>query len=554
MHALRSGVNDTLRSGMNDTLLAGVNDTLLAGLSVEQRTAVTCPQSPVCILAGAGSGKTGVLSRRIAWRVAHGTAEPGHTLALTFTSRAATELADRLKGLGMGAGVTTGTFHSVALAQLRRRWADASRRPAAVLKNRPAFLRCVVEESGVAAGASPGYLEDASAELSAEISWAKARSVDSTAYAAAAKTDVRRGPLLLTTELVAELFESYERRKRKRGVVDFDDLVEMCADAMEGDPLFAGAQRWRFRHLFVDEAQDLNPAQWRLLDAWLGGRDDVCVVGDLRQAIYGWNGAAPDQLAQFAARPTTTLLHLNDNWRCTPQVLACATAALDGGTMQSDDEGGAAWSSHPPSTARAEPGPIPTLTCYADERAEARGVAGLLTDAVGRGHQPGDCAVLARTNAQLVPVREALAEAGIAVAGEAGGRGVDVLTFHRSKGLEWAVVVLVGMVDGVVPLAGSEGPVLEEERRLVYVAMTRAARELHCTWFGDSGLVQGRSVQGRTLPSPFVAHLPTGERRTDQSVAYGRSGRQQVQSLRRLLGVPSSSTLTGPSAGATTGP
>ena len=539
---------------------------LLAGLTAAQLEAVTTPGQPLCILAGAGSGKTRVLTRRVAWRVAEGHADAAHVLALTFTRRAADELSARLAALGVRDHVATGTFHAMAYAQLRRLWADRGERPPALLDRKLRLLLPLLPRK--ASPAEPGP-----AEVAAEIEWAQARMVSPAGYEAALAAAGRKPPLPAAT--VASVFERYQQEKRRRAVVDFDDLLLACAQALETDATFAASQRWRFRHLFVDEFQDVNPLQFRLLEAWRGDRADLCVVGDARQAIYSWNGADPGYLTGFGRRfPDATVVHLDENHRSSPQILAVANAVLDGPNAR-------------PLRAATADGPVPTVTAYASEVDEARAVTRALRRQGGAGRWSA-LAVLARTHAQLVAFEEALQAAAIpyrlrgaapfldlpgvseamadlrgrpagaplaaavpdldAAAAEAGperradllvlaaqareflaadptgpvggfvawlgarlareeprpgGQAVDLATFHAAKGLEWPIVYVVGLEQGLLPIGHATTPEARaEERRLLYVAVTRAERELHCSW------AERRTFGARTLPrspSPWLA-------------------------------------------------
>ncbi|HEV2810295.1 MAG TPA: ATP-dependent helicase, partial [Acidimicrobiales bacterium] len=299
---------------------------LLDGLTERQAEAVATQGSPLCILAGAGSGKTRVLTRRIAYRVAAGTAEPRHVLALTFTRKAASELGRRLEALGVRDRVTAGTFHGLAYAQLRRWWADNDRREPTLLDRKAGLLARLLagERTATSARVQP-------ADLAAEIEWAKARMVSPEAYESEAAKAGREPPL--APSAMSALYRRYEEEKRKRGLVDFEDLLQVCVTALETDDAFTASQRWRYRHLFVDEFQDVNPVQARLLSCWRGSHDDLCVVGDPNQAIYSWNGADPTQLQQFGRRePTATVVALDDNFRSTPQILAVAGAVLSSGS------------------------------------------------------------------------------------------------------------------------------------------------------------------------------------------------------------------------------
>ncbi|MCU1380374.1 MAG: hypothetical protein JWN29_3357 [Acidimicrobiales bacterium] len=528
-------------------------DSLLDGLTEAQAAAVTSDGAPLVILAGAGSGKTRVLTRRIAWRAATGSADPRHVLALTFTRKAAGELRHRLSSLGVRDAVAAGTFHAVAYAQLRQRWADAGEAAPVLLERKVGFLgRLIGPRSNDAAVQV--------VDLAAEIEWAKARMVSPAQYEAAALGAGRTPPI--SPSAMASLYERYEVEKRRRGVVDFDDLLLRCVAALQDDTAFAASQRWRFRHLFVDEYQDVNPTQAALLAGWRGDSTDLCVVGDPNQAIYSWNGADPAYLSEFTRRePGTTVVRLDDNFRSSPQVLATASAVLAGGGIRSE------LRPH-----RAD-GPTPTIRAYATDRDEARGVA----RAVRGKHRPGTpwsrIAVLARTNAQTVALEEAFREAGIPFRVRGGGAflqqpevrtaldalrrtggplatrvadlevetrigddvedgpaaarravlaelvrlarehlaidhnatvenfatwlttamgndsgdtrrdAVDLATFHAAKGLEWPVVFLVGLERGLVPIGHAKTEAgLDEERRLLYVAVTRAEEELHCSW------------------------------------------------------------------------
>jgi DNA helicase-2/ATP-dependent DNA helicase PcrA len=549
---------------------------LLDGLDPAQLEAVITDASPLCILAGAGSGKTRVLTRRIAHRAATGSALSGHVLALTFTRRAAGELGRRLAALGVRDRVATGTFHAAAWSQLRRWWADTGGWAPALLDHKGRLLHPLVDGVDLTV-----------ADLATEIEWAKARIVAPEGYEAAVAAVGRRPPL--PAAATAELYRRYEQEKRRRRLVDFDDLVLLCADALETDTAFAAACRWRHRHIFVDEFQDVNPAQFRLLEAWRAGRPDLCVVGDPDQAIYGWNGADPGYLTHLRRRmPDATVVHLDRNYRSTPQVVSVANAVLDGRRA--------------PGAHQLRPtlagGPVPTVAAFPTDADEAAGVADSLVCRHRDGRRWSDQAVLARTRAQLVILEEALARAGVpcrirgaasflarpevvsalddlrrlprgtplavaradlptpddtpapagstspgsaadrnaslrelsrmmaeqlahdpvvtadAFAGwlgaslrsdepDVGAEAVTLSTFHAAKGLEWPVVFLTGLEQGLVPVARADTPEARaEERRLLYVAVTRASDELHCSWaerrrFGTSSVARS--------PSPWLA-------------------------------------------------
>jgi DNA helicase-2/ATP-dependent DNA helicase PcrA len=544
---------------------------LLDGLTEAQAAAVTSDGAPLVILAGAGSGKTRVLTRRIAWRIEQGSAESRHVLALTFTRKAAGELRSRLGTLGVREQVAAGTFHAIAYAQLRQRWADRDIAPPSLLQRK---VPLIAELRGRVRDAAVPHID-----LVGEIEWAKARLVSPERYEAEVGRLGRTTPIAPTP--MAALYARYEEEKKKRRMVDFDDLLLLCARALRDDAEFAAAQRWRFRHLFVDEYQDVNPAQAALLDGWRGASSDLCVVGDPNQAIYAWNGAEPTYLTTFRDRePAATVVRLDDSFRSTPQILAVAAAVLG------DHDGGL--------RAHRADGRLPVVRSHADERAEAASVARAVRDRRRPGTPWSRLAVLARTNAQLVVMEEALRKAGVPYrvrggsafldrqevhdaltalrrrsgtfaerlswladsvlddddhtpaaaerrgnVGElvrlgqeyvtAGGAptvegftawldatlrgdngataadGVELATFHAAKGLEWPIVFLVGLERGLVPIGHAKTPEAEaEERRLLYVAVTRAEDELHCSWarertFGDRAL--------KRAPSPWLADV-----------------------------------------------
>jgi DNA helicase-2/ATP-dependent DNA helicase PcrA len=557
-------------------------DALLEGLNPAQRAAVSSTASPLCILAGAGSGKTRVLTRRVAWRAATGDLDPRHVLALTFTRKAAAELTSRLRALGLRDRVAAGTFHSVAYAQLRSRWADRGIPPPTLLDRKVGFVARLL----------PASAKDVPPiDFVAEIEWAKARMVEPSGYARAAIAAGRRPPLEPTE--VARVFAAYEEARRERRLVDFDDLLRVCRRDLTRDREFARAQQWRFQHLFVDEFQDVNPLQQALLDAWLGDRRDLCVVGDPNQAIYAWNGADPEAIRRFPVRfPTAEVVRLNENYRSSPQVLAVANSVLASGG-RGVDRGGVLQ-------ATRNEGPIPTVHAYDNDRAEARGVARAVRDHHGPGRRWASQAVLVRTNAQIPALEEALSKAGIpfrvrggsplleqpevksalaelrraqqgfddavadlassieegagtgdraeerranldavlqmardyaaveAAATTAGfltwltsttradqpdrqGDAVEITTFHAAKGLEWPVVHLAGLEQGLVPIGHARtGEALAEELRLFYVALTRAEQELVCSWaalrrYGSRELRRERSSYLDTVVAACAA-------------------------------------------------
>lgn len=468
----------------------------MEGLNERQRAAVEAPGTPLCIRAGAGTGKTRVLTRRIAHQADIGAIDPKRTLAITFTRKAADELRERLARLGLRDSVSAGTFHSTAYAQLRTRWAERGVRPPEIVQDKRGL---------VARSARQADLRLAKAELTdaiTEIEWAKAHRITPGDYCDRAP-GLRRWPAL-DHGAIADLYQCYEGEKAKRRVVDFDDLLNLALRDLTDDPDYAEARRWSYRHLFVDEFQDVNRLQFELLRAWLGDRSDLCAVGDPNQSIYSWNGADPDYIERFATWfPGAGVLDLVDNYRSTPQILAAGRAVLPSGAAK--------LASH------SLDGPRPTVSSHADDFDEAAAIARALRDAKGPEMAWSSMAVLARTNAQTTKLATALEKTQIPCrvridshrtgdhAGAAppnGSDAVDVATFHAAKGLEWPIVHLAGLEQGLVPIRRAQTPAeVAEERRLLYVAITRAERELHCHWAAERAF--GNRTSARS-PSPYL--------------------------------------------------
>ena len=473
-----------------------VMEGLLDGLNERQRAAVGAPDTPLCIRAGAGTGKTRVLTRRIAYQADIGAIDPKRTLALTFTRKAAEELRDRLAGLGLRDSVSAGTFHRAAFAQLRTRWAERGVRPPELLQDKRGLVARAAKKSG---------MRLAKAELAdaiTEIEWAKARRITPDRYGEAASPLRQRSALDHTA--ISSLYQRYEEEKAKRRVVDFDDLLILALRDLNDDPDYAEARRWTYQHVFVDEFQDVNRLQFDLLRAWLGDRNDLCAVGDPNQAIYSWNGADPAYIEQFAGWfAGAEVVDLVDNYRSTPQILAAGRAVLPAGA--------ASLVSH------HLDGPRPTVTTHADDSDEAATIARALRDTKGPETAWSSMAVLARTNAQAAKLAAALRHAEIPYRvrvdahrnekdpgdrPSSGSDAVDVATFHAAKGLEWPIVHLAGLEQGLVPISRARTPAeIAEEQRLLYVAITRAERELHCHWAAERAFGNRTVARG---PSPYL--------------------------------------------------
>ncbi|MGH2476417.1 MAG: ATP-dependent helicase, partial [Candidatus Limnocylindrales bacterium] len=309
---------------------ADVLQSLLDDLDPAQREAVMATTGPLCILAGAGTGKTRVISRRIAYALASGVVRPRDVLVVTFTDKAATEMRARLAALGHP-GVTAATFHAAALRQLRHFW------PRVHGVEPPAIVDSKVPVIAPLAAALPrGYRSLAVRDLAAEIEWAKARRIDAAAYADAASLLGRDGPL--PPDLMAGLFRRYETSLGRAGLIDFEDMIARTIELIEGHDAVATEVRDRYRWFSVDEYQDTNPLQAALLDAWLGGRTDLAVVGDEDQTIYTFTGASSDYLTGFTVRyPDARIVTLESNFRSTPEVLELANRVLAAGRQAPDE-------------------------------------------------------------------------------------------------------------------------------------------------------------------------------------------------------------------------
>jgi DNA helicase-2/ATP-dependent DNA helicase PcrA len=377
---------------------------LVHGLDADQRAAVLTDATPLAVIAAAGSGKTTVLTRRIARRITDGSASAAHVLALTFTRDAAGELHRRLRRLDVRERIEAGTFHAVALRLLRDRAIARHATPPAVATDRVRLIREVCTEARVRAEPFA---------VMADIDWVRARLVPPFEFAKAARAAGRRPAV--PAEQLAELTDRYGALKRRRRVVDFDDLLDGVSAAIRDDPVFADVVRWRFRHVFVDEAQDLNPLQFRLLTDVLGTNTDVCLVGDHRQAIYGWNGADPASLTEVERRfPGVTVIGLVGNQRCSPEIVRAGSAALAAAGIPDDTE------------SRRDDGRPVRIERLPDDVAERSTVVASVRDLVVR-HGAGGVAVLARTNDQLRPLADALAGAGLPVSHSAAVGGLDAV-------------------------------------------------------------------------------------------------------------------------------
>lgn len=567
---------------------------VLGPLDEEQRAAVLAPAGPVCVLAGAGTGKTRAITHRIAARVLSGEIAGRNVLAVTFTARAAGEMRGRLRQLGV-AGVSARTFHSAALRQLKF---FAPR----VLngKEMPRLLEQKVRTVAQAAAILRLTLDKTTLrDVTSEIEWAKSSLIEPDDYATAAVKHQRAMPI--PGDQLTAIYGGYEVAKRRAGVIDFEDMLRATIWAIEEHRDVADQIRAQYRHFVVDEYQDVNPLQQRLLDAWLGGRRDVCVVGDASQTIYSFTGASASYLADFPRRYAgATVIRLERDYRSTPQVVAAANQVLAAAT-------GEYAKLRLQLIGQRPDGPEPTIKNFSDEHAEATAVATRCRKLLDSGVKASELAVLFRVNAQSPAYEQALTDAGVpyvvrgverfferpevrealvllrgaaraqqdaptlveavtevlAVVGFAadappsGGasrerwealaalvrlaqefgsgslrefadeladranaqhapvvEGVTLASLHAAKGLEWDAVFLIGLCEGTLPIShANTDEQLEEERRLLYVGVTRAREFLWMSWAGARN-PGGRATRrpSRFLPASAHAAAPSAKK------------------------------------------
>ncbi|WP_431280212.1 ATP-dependent helicase [Leifsonia poae] len=563
-------------------------ESLLDGLDAQQRVAAEALLGPVCILAGAGTGKTRAITHRIAYGVATGAYAPNRVMALTFTNRSAAELRGRLRQLGAG-GVAARTFHAAALSQLNFFW------PQVVGGNLPSVLDSKGRVLGHAAERLGLKLDTATLrDVAAEVEWRKVSGLSIQEYAG--KLATRTIPGSLTAEQLPLMLQTYEDLKDERKQFDFEDVLLACAGMIEIEPAVAMQVREQYRFFVVDEYQDVSPLQQQLLDLWLGGRRDLCVVGDASQTIYSFAGARSEYLLDFErAHPGATVVRLEQNYRSTPDVVDAANRLMRG-------RSGALTLHSAVDTERADStaSDVPEPVAYPDDRAEARGVAQSIAAELAAGAKPEDIAVLYRVNVQAAAIEQALGDLGISYqirgakrffdlpevrqaimslraasvsigdeplfksvsdvlrslgwsqqAPEARGAvrdrweslnaimglvdqapagttfrrftdellvrqagqheptlsAVTLATLHSAKGLEWESVHLVGLNEGLVPISYAKSfEQIDEERRLLYVGITRARRRLRLSW-SQAGNLGGRAAARQ--PSRFLAELGT---------------------------------------------
>ncbi|MDT3396976.1 ATP-dependent DNA helicase UvrD2 [Streptomyces sp. B1866] len=585
---------------------------MLDGLDPEQREVATALHGPVCVLAGAGTGKTRAITHRIAYGVRAGILQPASVLAVTFTNRAAGEMRGRLRQLGVG-GVQARTFHSAALRQLQYFW------PRAVGGEVPRLVESKYPVVSEAASRCRLRLDRTELrEVTGEIEWAKVTQTVPEDYPAAlarAGREAARDPAE-----VGRIYAVYEQLKRDRGVIDFEDVLLLTVGVLEDQPAIADQVRGQYQHFVVDEYQDVSPLQQRLLDLWLGGRESLCVVGDASQTIYSFTGATPEHLLTFRARyPHATVVRLVRDYRSTPQVVHLANGLLA-------QARGRAAEHRLELVSQLDKGPAPVYAEYGDEPAEAEGTARRIRALLDAGVPASETAVLFRVNAQSEVYEQALADAGVpyqmrgterfferpevreaivALRGAARFGGNDALldeavglaaqvravlsakgwtpeppagsgavrerwdalsalvrlaelftesraaagaeattladflaelderagaqhpptvdsvtlaSLHAAKGLEWDAVFLVGLAEGTMPITHARTEQqIEEERRLLYVGVTRARRHLTLSW----SLARAPGSRATRRPSRFLNGLRPGSAASPRAAGAG---------------------------------
>ena len=562
---------------VGDERMGAMNpEELLNALDPDQRAVATQVAGPLAVLAGAGTGKTRAITYRIAYGAAVGAFDPSNVLAVTFTQRAAFEMRHRLAQLGVPKAQAR-TFHSAALRQLRHFWPTVVGGPLPdVIPHKASLVAASAARLGITIDRTNVR------DIAAEVEWAKVSMVDAAHYASRVARLRRDVPAGLDAADMARLLDVYEDAKNERGVIDFEDILIYLCGMLQERADVASIVRKQYRSFVVDEFQDVNLLQARLLDLWLGGRHDVCVVGDVAQTIYSFTGASPDYLTGFGRKhPGARIVELTRDYRSTPQIVSLANDVL---AHSSQREGTVRLSS------QREGGAQVTYRTYDDDRAEAEGVAAAIADLIDAGMAPHSIAVLMRTNGQSQAFEEALGARGIPVAvaggkpffarddvrtaisrlraaaaaatdtgsvgeivrdvlsgvgwapeapsGQAGSErwsnmnaivgwaddsqaqtlpafvaeldervayqvepdkaGVELATIHAAKGLEWDAVFLVGVAEGLLPISYAKtAAAREEERRLLYVAITRARDLLTVSWARSRG-ADGRGKRKRS--------------------------------------------------------
>ncbi len=543
-------------------------DELIDALDPEQQQVALAVTGPVCVLAGAGTGKTRAITHRIAYGVRTGRYAATSVLAVTFTARAAGEMRSRLRDLGVP-GVQARTFHSAALRQLMHFWPQViGGRPWKVVEHKAQLVAAAARRLAISVD------RVAVRDLASEIEWAKVMLRSPDDYIGAIERTGREVPAGYEPTTIARLYACYEELKTEQSLMDFEDVLAVNAQMLADHPAVRQEVHKQYRHFVVDEYQDVSALQQRLLEQWLGDRRELCVVGDPSQTIYSFAGATPHYLLNFKQRhPAAEVIRLVRDYRSTPQIVTLANNVLQRARTRDKD-------SHPPLEliSQREAGPAVRFTHYDDDEAEAAGVASRIKSLIEQGTRAANIAVLYRTNAQSELAEQALSTAGVGFVVRGGERffarkdvrdamvllranaraasdspmpemvrqilsdvgwsetppqgqgaqrdrwdamaalveladelarsrgadmaefvrelaeradnshvptidGVTLASLHAAKGLEWDAVFLIGVSEGLMPISLAEGDdAIAEERRLLYVGITRARTDLELSY------------------------------------------------------------------------
>ena len=376
-----------------------IGDSILAALDADQRAVAIATRGPVCVIAGAGTGKTRAITHRIAYAAAIGTMDPQKVLALTFTAKAAGEMRARLRTLGVPT-VAARTIHSAALKQLLYFWPSVfGGRTPDLMTTKTGFLTEAINRAGLSSSLRATNRE-LMRDIASEIEWAKVSQVTPVDYIDQVGRRSQK-PRVLPEQMV-QIYTAYESIKKQELAIDFEDVLLLCAAMLEEEREVRERVQDQYRYFTIDEYQDISPIQQRLINAWLGTRQDICVVGDPAQTIYSFAGATPVFLNSFTQRfPEAEVIRLTTGYRSTPEITFAANSLLRAGTMGQEL---VAFNSH---------GSKPMVTGYADEAAEIKGVMGEITQLMSTGTAPQEIAILARTNAQLKGAEKAMLAANI---------------------------------------------------------------------------------------------------------------------------------------------
>ena len=376
-----------------------IEDEILAALDPDQRAVALATRGPVCVIAGAGTGKTRAITHRIAYAAAIGTMDPQKVLALTFTAKAAGEMRARLRSLGVPT-VAARTIHSAALKQLLYFWPSVfGGRTPDLMTTKTGFLTEAINRAGLSDSIRATNRE-LMRDIASEIEWAKVSQVAPSDYVDEISKRMQK-PRVLPEQMV-QIYTAYESVKKQELAIDFEDVLLLCAAMLEEEREVRERVQDQYRYFTIDEYQDVSPVQQRLINAWLGKRNDICVVGDPAQTIYSFAGATPVFLNTFTQRfPDAEVIRLSTGYRSTPEITFAANALLRYGSMGQE------------LVAQNDHGSAPSVVGYSDETAEVTGVLSEITSLLSAGTPPHEVAILARTNSQLKSVERAMVKVNL---------------------------------------------------------------------------------------------------------------------------------------------